>query len=189
MKNSLSIGIPYTKVTDTTIHTSQIMPRLSVTNSHVFMSIYKHLERVMMWGASGADPCFWSSWWPTLVYWGAFSASVLCMVCSLVPALHQSPTCCTAQMCYKCHARHSLAPCVLQILTMGLHMLLPLLGTSGSIAKGHTQVPHTKAVLSHLPFANFSQAPALQSLPEAATKAPIFSVACGFLQGSRPLNR
>lgn len=68
-------------------------------------------------------------------------------------------------------------------------MLLPLLGTSGSIAKGHTRVPLTKAVLSHLPFANFSQAPALESLPEAATKAPIFSVACGFLQGSRRLNR
>lgn len=140
------------------IRTSQNMPRssLHVTSSHVFMWIYKNLERVMMWGALGADPCSWSSWWPTLIYWRGwvinytrkFSASVLCTVCALVPALHQSPTCCTAQMCYKCHAQHTSAPCILQILTMGLHMLLPLLGTSGGIAKGHSQVPHAKAAVT-----------------------------------------
>lgn len=149
MKNSLFISIPYIKVTDTMMHTSQNMPRssLGVTNSHIFLWIYKHLERVMMWGASGVDPCSWSNWWPTLIDW-TFSVSVLGTVCALVPALCQSPMWCTAQRCYEYHAQHISAPCVLQILTMGLHMLLLLLGISASIAKGHAWVPHTKAAVT-----------------------------------------
>lgn len=184
MKNSLFVGIPYAKVTGTTMHTSQIMPRssLGVTNSHVFMWIYKHFERVMMWGASGSDPCSWSSWWPTLVSWRAFSASVLCSLCPCAcsppePRVLQSPDVlqvpCSAHLssvhltdckCY-CHC---------------LELLAALLRAT---LRCFTQM------LSHLPFANFSQAPALQSLPETTTKASVFWVTYGFLQGSRPLTR